>query len=109
MLHHGPPPLITVPTGRAQLITAVPAEAVQQELTAHLQLLPNREVLISEALPQEAAAAVTAAVAHPLQGVIHRAVRAAPEAAGHLHLRPHQVEGDNLMLATILSINEKVI
>lgn len=78
-----------------------------QERTVHHQLLPNREVLTKEVLPQEVvAAAVTAAVALHLQGVIHQAVRAAPEAAGHLPLRlPHQAEEDNRMLATILSIN----
>jgi hypothetical protein len=101
---------ITVPTGQVQHTTEVRAAAVLQERTAHLQLLLNREVLTKEALPQEAAAAVTAAVALHLQGVIHQAVRAAPEAAGHLPLRlPHQAEEDNRMLATILSINEKVI
>jgi len=92
ILHRGPPPLITVPTGRAPLITAVPAEAVPQELTAHLQHLPNRVVHTKELHPQEvAAAAVTAAVAHPLQGVMRRAVWAAPEAAGH-PLHHHQEE-----------------
>jgi hypothetical protein len=103
---------ITVPTGRVQLITEVRAAAVLQELTVHLQLLPNREVLINEALPQEVvAAAVTAAVALHLQEVIHRAVRVpAPEAAGHLHLHHHhQAEEDNRMLATILSINKIAI
>lgn len=85
---------ITVLTGQVQHITEVQAAAVLQELTAHLQHLPNREVLINEALPQEAVAEVTAAVALHLQGVIHRAVRAAPEAAGHLHLH-HQAEEDN--------------
>lgn len=85
---------ITVLTGQVQHITEVQAEAVLQELTVHLQHLPNREVRINEALPQEAAAAVTAAVAHPLQGVMRRAVWAAPEAAGH-PLHHHQEEEGN--------------
>jgi hypothetical protein len=85
---------ITVLTGQVQHITEVQAEAVLQELTVHLQHLPNREVRINEALPQEAAAAVTAAVALHLQGVIHQAVREAPEAAGRHHPH-HQEEEDN--------------
>lgn len=93
---------ITAPTGQVQHITEVQAAAVLQELTVHLQLLPNREALIREVLPQEVvAAAVTAAVALHLQEVIHRAVRVAvPEAAGHLRLHLHrQAEEDNRIVS----------
>lgn len=101
---------ITVPTGQVQHTTEVRAAAVLQELTVHLLLLPDPEVLTKEVPPQEAAVAVTVAVVHPLQGVIHRVVRAAPEAADHPHLLPHhQAEEGKRMSATILSINKKAI
>jgi hypothetical protein len=101
---------ITVPTGQVRPITEVQAAVAQQEPTVHLQLLPGLEVLIKEVLLQEAAAAVTAAVALHLQGVTHRVVRVAPAVAGHLHLRlPHQAEEDNPMVATTFSINKKEI
>jgi hypothetical protein len=101
---------ITVPTGQVQHTTEVRAAAVLQELTVHLLLLPDPEVLTKEVPPQEAAVAVTAAVAHRLPGVILRVVRVAQEAAGH-HLLPllHQAEEDSRMLATLLSINKKAI
>lgn len=90
MLHPVLLPHITVLTGRVQRITEVRAAAVLQELIVHRQPLPNREVF-TEVLPQEAAAAVTAAVAHPLHGAIHPAAQVAQEAAGHpLHHRQEE-------------------
>lgn len=110
MHHRGLPQHITVLTGQVQLITEVQAAAVLQEHTVHLLLRQDPEVLTKVVHPQEAAVAVTAAVALPPQGVILRVVRAAQEAAGHHHLLPHhQAEEGKRMSATNLSINKKAI
>lgn len=78
------------------------------EPTVHLQLLPNRGVLIVVPPEVAAAAVVTAAVVLPLPEVIvHQVV---PEVQGRPLLpRHHQEEEDNRKLSTDLSINKKAI
>lgn len=68
---------------------------MQPEVTGRRQLPPN-PAAVTVRLREAVAAAVTAAVALHLPGVIPRVVRAVPEAAGHLRLHPHhQAEEDN--------------